>query len=250
MKASPIRPWMSFLVVVLLLGTAIYPYAAPPAVGFMSPNLARILFFHLPCALVSSLTVFLGGYWAIKTISNPSERNDIRLSASWELSTVLAILTLTTGIIFSKVQWGEWWNWDPRQTSYMFVTLLLLGGLALRAGISDERKRATAFSGYSLVMLVPIAFLTFVYPRLPQVRSLHPLVIQQGTLGPEYRAGVLLGFCAIGTAIIWLWKLRVYAGELELEGLNQDGKLGLENRSGHSGSDGADRPVVVPRGDA
>lgn len=251
MKASPIRPWMSFLVVVLLLCTAIYTYAAPPAAGFMSPDLARILFFHLPCALVSSLTVFLGAYWAIKTISKPSEKNDIRLSASWELSTVLAILTLTTGIIFSKVQWGEWWNWDPRQTSYLFVTLLLLGGLALRAGISDERKRATAFSGYSLVMLVPIAFLTFVYPRLPQVRSLHPsTVIQQGALDSGYRMGVYLGFAAVGGAIILLWKLRVYAGELELEGLNQDGKLGLENRSGNSGGDGADRPVVVPRGDA
>ncbi len=244
----PPRPWLSYVAGGLLAATLIYTYIAPPAKGFMSPDLARILFFHLPCALVSSIIVWVGAFWAVKTLSNPSESNELRLSTCWEMATILAVLTLTTGILFSRVQWGEWWNWDPRQVSYLFVTLLLLGGLALRAGISDDSKRATALAGYSLVMMIPIAFLTFVYPRLPQVRSLHPsTVIQQGALDSSYRMGVMLGMLAVGAAATLLWRRRVWVGELEIAWRNRDGKSGLESSGGDSGSHGDRRAVVVPR---
>lgn len=192
--------------------------AAPPAKGFMNPDLARILLWHLPCALLSTIFLFMSGFWAYKTISKPIPANDARLAASLDLTTVLAILTLLTGSVFSRVQWGAWWSWDPRQTSYLFVALILLGGMALRSGLDEPAKRATASAGYTLVMLVPIAFLTFVYPRLPQVQSLHPSdTIQQGSLDNHYRIGVLCGMLAIGFAAMSLWRLRVRALELELQ---------------------------------
>ena len=184
----------------------------------MNPDLARILFWHLPCALLSAVFVFMGGFWASKTLSKPTTANDARLAASLDIAALLAILTLVTGMVFSKVQWGAWWSWDPRQTSYLFVTLILLGGMALRSGIDDEIKRAKAAAGYALVMLVPIAFLTFVYPRLPQVQSLHPSdTIQQGSLDSPYRMGVLFGLFAIGFVCHAVWRMRVGASELELE---------------------------------
>lgn len=183
----------------------------------------------------------MGGYWAVRTLSNPIPTNESRLSASLDVATLLAVLTLTTGMVFSEVQWGQWWSWDPRQTSYLFVTLILLGGLSLRAGIDDEAKRAKAIAGYALVMLVPIAFLTFVYPRLPQVQSLHPSdTVQQGKLSPVYRQGVLAGLIAIGMACSLLWRMRVLASEKELQWGDVGDGAGDRNRGGGNRADVVD----------
>ncbi|MBL8060781.1 MAG: cytochrome c biogenesis protein CcsA [Chthonomonas sp.] len=235
---QPQRIWPK--VIALLALTAI-TVTAPPAKGFMNPDLARILFWHLPCALLSTIFLFMGAFWAFKTISKPTPANDARLAASLDLAAVLAILTLLTGMVFSKVQWGAWWSWDPRQTSYLFVTLILLGGMALRSGLDDDIKKAKASAGYALVMLVPIAFLTFVYPRLPQVQSLHPSdTIQQGSLDSPYRMGVLFGMFAIGFVCIAIWKVRVLARALELQ--LADGAMAMASGSGAGDSDRGGRP--------
>ncbi len=230
----------------LILGAIYYTVTAPPAAGFQSPELARILFFHLPCALVSAVMVFVGSFWAWKQLSKPSVKAESRLVASWELTTLLAVLTLVTGMLFSKVQWGAWWNWDPRQTSYLFVTLLLLGGIALRSGVQDEQKRGNALAGYALLMLVPIAFLTFVYPRLPQAISLHPSqTIAQGGLDSTYRVGVYLGFFGVLALTTLLWRQRVTLAELELNWETSDADL--DDDRGGSADSSTRQPGVVPR---
>lgn len=209
------RIWPQVIALVALTAITV---AAPPAKGFMNPDLARILLWHLPCALLSTIFLFMSAVWACRAIASPTSDNSARLAASLDLTTILAVLTLLTGSVFSRVQWGAWWSWDPRQTSYLFVTLILLGGMALRSGLDEPVKRAKASAGYTLVMLVPIAFLTFVYPRLPQVQSLHPSdTIQQGSLDNPYRIGVLCGILAIGFAAMSLWRLRARALELELQ---------------------------------
>lgn len=235
-----------FTVSGLCVFATVYMFLAPNAAGFKSEELARILFFHLPCALVSAGLVFVATYWAWRVLSKPSRDADLRFAASWELATVMALLTLTTGMVFSQVQWGAWWSWDPRQTSYLFVTLLLLGGLALRGGLSDPQRRMTASAGYALLNLIPIAFLTFVYPRLPQTQSLHPSnTIASGGLDASYRVGVYLGFFAIAGLTILLWRRRVKAGEFEFRLENRNGNL--EADRGGSAADGVRGPVVVPR---
>jgi heme exporter protein C len=80
------------------------------------------------------------------------------MTAAMELATLLGALTLITGIIFSKVQWGAWWNWDPRQSSYLMVMLMAMAFFAIRASLEGE-KRSQYSSTYLMAMLLPIIFL-------------------------------------------------------------------------------------------
>lgn len=172
-----LAPKISLIVAFLLLvGGTVQGFRVPNAEAFREPSLARIVFWHLPAAIVGASLTLLSAYFAIRWFLKPAARiHFYRLQATWEIAAMLAIVGLVTGIIFSKAQWGAWWHWDPRQTSFLMVVLLLGAGQLLYQGLGEE-TRERALAGYSLMTLLPTLFLTFVYPRLPQVQqaSFHP----------------------------------------------------------------------------
>ena len=229
-----------------MAGVTFWGYTIPPAAQFPEPDLARMLFFHLPCAIMTSLLVFYAPYLAIRYLMDKKMHWDVRCTSANEIGFLLGLLTMATGIVFSKVQWGAWWSWDPRQTSFLFVLLIYGAYFALRAAIGDEVKRAANSAAYCVVTTLPMLFLIFVLPRLPQVFSLHPSnTLVQGGLKGDYRYVFLAMLVLFGVLTMWLYKLRVRAGlaELALENLNGN----LEASGGSAASTGVVRPVPVSR---
>ncbi|HRI44721.1 MAG TPA: cytochrome c biogenesis protein CcsA [Fimbriimonadaceae bacterium] len=227
----------------------IVSFALPDADSFRVPSLARIIFWHLPCAFLTTGLVFLAAWFGLRYLGSRDTRWDIRGAAALELGALFGALTMVTGILFSKVQWGEWWQNDPRQTSFLMVLLILAAGLSLRAGLSDEKKAASAGAGYALFSLIPNFFLMFVFPRLPQVRqrSFHPSeTIQTGGFDGAYWTGILVVFACLAWVTFIVYRLRVEAGELTVRAEFADG-----NREADRGSAAPDRmvrPVPVPPG--
>ncbi len=82
------------------------------------------------------------------------------------------IFATATGALFSRLSWGAWWNWDPRQTT-IFVLILIYGAyLTLRSAVPEHRGRALVSAVYSLFSFLTVPFLVFLLPRL--YFSLHP----------------------------------------------------------------------------
>jgi heme exporter protein C len=218
-------------------------FTAPNAKAFQNPELARIVFYHLPCAILSAILMTIAPYFGIRLLKTQKQIWDLRMTAAMELATLLGALTLITGIIFSKVQWGAWWNWDPRQSSYLMVMLMAMAFFAIRASLEGE-KRSQYSSTYLMAMLLPIIFLIFIYPRLSVVQSLHPDVIKYGGFDREYTITLYTMFALIGGVVWWLYKLRVRVGLLEIEKDNPDAKLA--NRD-HSATPRVVRPVPLSK---
>ena len=229
-----------------MAAVTVWGYTIPPAAQFPEPDLARILFFHLPCAIWTSLLVFWAPYLAVRLLMDKKMHWDVRCTAAQEIGFLYGLLTMATGILFSKVQWGAWWSWDPRQTSFLFVLLIYGAYFVLRAAIGDEVKRAANSAAYCIATTLPILFLIFVLPRLPQVFSLHPsntLVDRQ--LKGDYLNVFLAMLVLFGVLTVWLYNLRVRAGlaELALENVNGN----LEDRGGRAAPTGVVRPIPVSR---
>src|SRR5437016_11031175 len=93
-------------------------FLVPPAQNFREPDLARIIFFHLPCAISTPLFFFFASYCSLRYLMSKEMHWDIRASSANSIGYILALLTMATGMLFSRVQWGAWWQWDPRQTSF------------------------------------------------------------------------------------------------------------------------------------
>ena len=239
---SPRSPFLA----VLTVGAILFSFLVPDAKLFERPELARILFWHLPCPLLGSVLVFLGSWFSFRALRAEGverRRWDVRAASAMELGMTFSVLTLLTGILFSLVQWGAAWQWDPRQTSYAIYALVYLAYFALRASFSDADARAQHAASYSLAAFLPGIFLVYVYPRLPQVveSSIHPTnTISGGLLKGNYAYCAIVTVLTVALLAIAVYRARVQAGLLDLE-------IGsLEDARGDSAAPRVRRPVALP----
>jgi len=238
----------------LVMGVAtVWSFKVPDIAYFQAPGFARIFLWHFPCPMLFTFLVITSAWFSIRVFFNPAGLKpetdaiaraewDLRSVACMELSYLFALLTMATGILFSKVQWGDWWSWDPRQTSFLMVLLIYAAYFAVRLGYSDPSKRTAFSAAYSLLALLPALFLEFIFPYLPPIKlmSLHPTgSILQGKIKGEYAYCMILILILFVIMSIYLYKIRVRTGLIELELENNDAKL-------DAGRDSAPTGVVRP----
>lgn len=219
---------MKWLALVALAGLTVLSFWVAPAKSFPEPDLARIIFFHLPSAFVTTLFVVFASICSWRYLITREWVWECRGLAATELSMAASVSTMVSGILFSKVQWGAWWHWDPRQTSFLIVMLILGAYFALRMAYEDEMMRARISASYSSLTLLPILFLLFVFPRLPQVEknSLHPsTTIQSGGFSADYWSVILGIFVVLLGISIWVYRMHVAVSLLEQKVRNLDGNL-------------------------
>jgi len=143
--------------------------------------------------------------------------DDYKCAASMELGLLFSLLTTVTGSIFSQMQWGLYWSWDPRQTSILVICLLFAAYVVLRGAVEDPEKRARLASAYALVAIVPGLFLIWVLPRI--VETLHSgpnTAVVGNNLGGNYRLVMYtLALPAFIGLFVWLFQLRVRLFKIE-----------------------------------
>lgn len=133
----------------------------------------RIVIMHVPTAWVSVVAFTVSAVFSGLYLWRGNTRHDDLAVAAAESGFLFTTLATVTGMIFSQVVWGVFWNWDPRQTS-IFVLLLIYAALfALRAAIDDPARRRQLGSVYALFAFVTMPFLMFVAPRVAD-STLHP----------------------------------------------------------------------------
>ena len=145
-------------------------FFVPPIRGL--GELAKIIFFHVPTAWVAVIAFFTSAWYAAKFLRTNDFTADELSARAAKLGFVFVLLSTASGAIFSKLTWGAYWNWDPRQTT-IFVLILIYGAyLTLRSAVADEKVRAKVSAVYSLLSVLTVPFLVFIVPRM--FFSLHP----------------------------------------------------------------------------
>ncbi len=183
----------------------------PPTPLFVSPALARIAVFHIPCSIVGSAATAVGVWYALCYLKNRRLENDIKSSVSLGLALLLWTLTTTTGAIFAKAEWGAYWSWDIKQISIVMLLLIYLAYFALRSAIDDPRKRATISAVYTLFALVAVPFLTLILPNSTP-NTLHP---KNTVFSAEY--WIVLSAFSLGLTLMYVWAFRVHVALEEVQ---------------------------------
>ena len=83
--------------------------------------MARILYFHVPMAIVAFLAFFVVFGASIAYLRTSNERWDHLGRASAEVGVIFTTLVLITGAIWGYPIWGTWWSWDPKLTGSQLV---------------------------------------------------------------------------------------------------------------------------------
>jgi len=213
-----------WLALVIILGISL-PITANPTNWYDLPlvpgleDKARIIFFHVPMAWVTTLAFITSLIYGIKFLAKKSLDDDLKSSSSAGLGLMFCVLATVTGSLWAKFNWGSFWNWDPRETS-IFVLLLIYGAyFALRSAVEGEEKRATLSAVYAVIAGVTAPFFIFVMPRM--IEGLHPneAIVSRGKLSmnPTMLIIFLSSLAGFTALFFWILNLKVRAERLELK---------------------------------
>ncbi len=212
-----------WLTVVIVLGLSL-PMAAHPTAWYELPVIpgleekARIIFFHVPTAWLSVLAFITSMLYGIQYLRRKNPLDDIKSSGAAGIGFMFCVLATVTGAIWAKFTWGEFWNWDPRETS-IFILLLIYGAyFALRSAVEVEEKKATLSAVYAIIAAVTMPFFIFIMPRILQSLHPEPLLNAQGKV--HMNTTMLMVFLASLAGFTglyyWMWNLYVRIRRIEV----------------------------------
>lgn len=186
-----------------------------PAQGFIGES-ARIVFFHVPCAWTASLAFLVAAGYSIAYLLRRNRRHDDVAAAAVRLGLLFAVLALVTGSLFAKIMWGAYWNWDPRESSFLILILLYAAYVFLRAVLDDPERRARISATYALFAAFLMPFLVFVAPRV--TASLHPQTVinPEGKILMDTPFKVVFFAAHVGFSALFFWMLSLETRVLRL----------------------------------
>jgi len=165
----------------------------------------KIFYFHVPIAVGSFLIFLIAAFFAIRFLLTKNHEYDARSRIAMEVSFLFIVLTMGTGILWTKAAWGVWWQWEPRLTTYAILTLLTVAYFVLRSTVEDAERRAVYAAVFCILAAidVPISFgITRVLP------STHPVIERGGLEGPML-ASFLVGMFGMMMIAYVFYELRL-----------------------------------------
>jgi heme exporter protein C len=189
-----------------------------PAKGFLGES-SRIVFFHVPCAWTSSLAFLVAAGYSLAYLMRRNPWHDEIAHSAVRIGLLFGVLTLITGSLFASIMWGTWWNWDPRESSYLLLVFLYAAYLFLRAAVDDPERRARISAAYALFAAGIMPFLVFVAPRV--TASLHPQTVinPQGKILMDTPTRVVFFDALAAFSGLFLWMLSLDARAARAERL-------------------------------
>ena len=201
---------------VLLLGM-LMPIPFIPGLG----EAARNIFFHVPQSFTMTFIVLVSFWQSVQYLRTKNIEHDIKASSAASVGMIFGILTIITGAVWADFTWGTYWNWDPRQTTFLGLLLIYSAYFVLRTSIDDVQKRAVLSAAYNLFAFASLPFLMFIIPRL--LPGLHPGAPEAGGANNPMVSGIdttirvilyssVVSFCLLA---YWIYNIRVRIGLLE-----------------------------------
>ena len=182
----------------------------------------KIFYLHVPVAVASFAVMAFAAFWAVRFLMTGERRFDVWSKTAMEVTLVFVAATMISGDLWTRFEWGVWWVWEPRLTTYFILMLLVIGYFILRNAIEDPERRARFSAVFGIVAFVdaPISFLiTRLVPS-----SIHPVVFRTDSgLPPMMLIPFLLGLFGMLLVAFALTRiaLRINSDAAEVEELKE-----------------------------
>lgn len=199
----------------------------------------RILYVHVPTVWLAYLAFVVtascsGLYLFTKKHSLGFDRV---AGASAEIGVVFMALTLVSGMLWGRITWGVFWQWDARLTTTAFLFVTYVGYLAVRnlGGSHRQRARRSAVIGLLAVVEIPL-----VHFSVEMWRSLHQEASVANPTGGTKMDGLMLFSLFVGVVaftLLYVWLLLHRTRGMAMQDLIED--RGLDSALADRRSEGA-----------
>ncbi len=166
----------------------------------------KIFYFHMPVAIVSFVALILAVYYGIRFLMTREARFDTCSRAAMEVALLFVIFTMVTGDLWTRFEWGVWWTWEPRLTTYLILMLIVIAYFVLRNAVDDPERRATYSGVISIIALVDVPICFMITRLIPS--SIHPVVTREGGMAPDMALTVALIMVGMLLVAFALYRLR------------------------------------------
>ena len=173
----------------------------------------KIFYFHMPVAIVSFAALVFAAYCGIRFLMTHEQRFDLCSRTAMEITLLFVVFTMVTGDLWTRFEWGVWWTWEPRLTTYLILMLIVIAYFVLRNAVDDPERRAAFSSVVSIIALVDVPICFMVTLLIPS--SVHPVVIREGGMAPDMALTVFV--CLAGFALVAFALYRLRFRQLRLE---------------------------------
>ncbi len=175
----------------------------------------RPIFYMVPFAfstyLCFGVVLVSGLLHFVKKYLNSEGLPDLLLVSGAQAGVVMGATTIIVGMIWSYVEWGYFWQWEPRQTSTLIMWLALVGLLIFREMLDEKNpeKRALISAVFGIATFPSVLLSNYV------VGALHPPP-QQTTLGEGVGMYLMLNFLFIGGLAVGLIYLSYKVNKIDV----------------------------------
>ena len=115
-----------------------------------------------------------------------------------EIALVFVIMTMITGDLWTRFEWGVWWTWEPRLTTYLILMLIVIAYFVLRNAIDEPERRGTYAAVLGIIATVDVPICFMITRLIPS--SIHPVVLREGGMSGDM--GMTVGMCMIGLLLV------------------------------------------------
>ena len=198
----------------------------------------RILYVHVPTVwlayLAFAITALCSGLYLFT--KKHSLGFDRFAGASAEIGVVFMALTLVTGMLWGRITWGVFWQWDARLTTTALLFVTYIGYLAVRGlgGSHHQRAKRSAVIGLIAVLEIPL-----VHFSVEMWRSLHQDASVADPTGDIKMDGLMLFSLFVGVVaftLLYTWLLlhrsRAMALQDQLDDRGLDAALAARRAEG------------------
>jgi heme exporter protein C len=195
-------PWLIALAALLLAAGLYFALFVAPE-DYQQGQTVRIMFVHVPAAWVA-----MGCYGLIAVSSAGSiiwrhPLADVSAKAAAPIGAAFTFLGLVTGSLWGRPEWGAYWVWDARLTSFLILLFLYLGLIAMWQAIEEPSRAGRAAAILALVGSINLPIIHF---SVEYWNSLHqPAGVVRGQVHHSILTPLLLMLAAYSVTFIVLY---------------------------------------------
>ncbi len=204
--AGALIPWLAAAALTactagLYLGFFIAPVDARQG------EVARIAFIHIPASLASMLVYLAMAISAGIGLVFNARLAAMAAQALAPTGLMLTFLSLWTGCLWGKPNWGSWWVWNLQTYSESVLAFLYIGFIGLQTAIEDSHWAGKAGA---LLALAGILGIPVIFAAVPSWTIQHQGALSGATGATGFGAGELASLLAMSLGFL------LYAGAAAL----------------------------------
>ena len=168
----------------------------------------KIFYWHVPVAVASFGAVAFSAYYGIRFLMTKRACFDTRARLCMEIALVFILCTMASGDLWTRFEWGVWWTWEPRLTTYFILMLMVIAYFILRNAVEDLERRATYAGVFGILIFIDVPICFMITRLIPS--SVHPVIFRTDSgLSPDMLLPFLLSMFGMALIAFGLYRFRL-----------------------------------------